>query len=167
MADVILGRAGSTVLVDLDICVKTGQVTNQRVTLRGQTTPAWVTILLLFTIIGFLLASGMTSRRYRVTVPFIHAIHDRWRTNRRLARAVGIAGAGALIAAATFGSSYSGLWLGVGIAFISVALVAGTANSVINNVGVRLTRDDDLLLTGAHPAFVQAVREATVEPLAR
>lgn len=51
-------------LVDLDVCVKTGRVTHDRVTLRGHTTPAWVTLLLLFTIIGFFIAGMMTSRRY-------------------------------------------------------------------------------------------------------
>lgn len=158
MADVILGRAGSTVLIDLDICVKTGQVTSQRVTLRGQTTPAWVTILLLFTIIGYLLAGAM---------PFTHALHDQWRKNRRLAWAVGLAGIGALIAAATIGNRYSGLWVGTGVAFMAGGLVIGTANAIRNNVGIHMTRDDELVLTRAHPAFVQAVRAAAVEPLAR
>jgi hypothetical protein len=167
MADVILGPAGSNVLVDLDICVKTGQSTNERVTLRGQTTPAWITVLLLFTIIGFLFASAMTSRRYRVTLPFSHVVHDRWRNNRRLLWIVGLAGAGALIAATTFGSSYAGLWVGVGTAFIAGAVIMGTANAMRNNVGVHLTRDNELVLTRAHPAFTEAVRAAQIGPLSR
>jgi hypothetical protein len=166
MADVILGRAGSAVLVDLDTCVKTGQVTSQRVTLRGHTTPAWITVLLLFTVIGFLLAGAMTSRRYRVTLPFAHAVHDRWRKNRRWAWAVGLTGAAALVTATTR-HGHADVWVGIGLAFIAGSIVIGIANAIRNNVGIHMTRDDDLVLTRAHPAFVQAVRAASVEPLAR
>lgn len=154
MLDVILGRAGSSVLVDLNVCVKTGVATNQRVTLSGQTTPAWVTVLLLFTVIGYLFAGAMTSRRYRVTVPFTHAIHDRWRKNRRLAWAVGLAGAGALLLAATIGDNYADLWVGAGLAFLAGSVAIGTNNALTNNVGIHMTRDNELVLTRAHPGFV-------------
>ena len=167
MADVVLGRAGSTVLVDLDVCVKTGRVTNQRVTLRGQTTPAWVSFLLLFTIIGFLFVNAMTSRRYRVTLPFSHVVHDRWRMNRRLAWLLGLAGLSAWVAAATFGIDYAGLWVGVGIVFVSGAVIFGVTNALANNVGIHMTRDDELVLSRAHPAFVEAVRAGSIEPLVR
>lgn len=49
--------------------------------------------------------------------------------------------------------------------FISVAVIGGTVNAAANNVGVRLTRDQELVLTRAHPVFVQAVREAIAEPI--
>lgn len=167
MADVILGPAGSVVLVDLDICVKTGQVTDQRAVIGGRTTPTWVTVLLVFTVIGFLFAQAMTSRRYRVDLPFSHAVHDRWRTTRRLAWIAAVAGAGALIIAGTSGTTHGSLWVGAGVALVAVALVVGTVNTVRNNVGVRVTRDDELVLTRAHPAFVEAARGAVLEPLVR
>jgi hypothetical protein len=167
MPDVILGRAGSTVLVDLDVCVKSGVATRQRVTLRGQTTPAWVSVLLLFTVIGYLFAGAMTSRRYRVTLPFAHAVHDRWRRNRRLGWAFGLAGVGALLVAATIGDDYVGLCVGVGLAFIAGGLAIGTTNALTNNVGIHMTRDNELVLTRAHPAFVRAAHGASVEPLVR
>ncbi|GAA3534648.1 hypothetical protein [Nocardioides daeguensis] len=167
MADVILGRAGSTVLIDLDVCVKTGRVTHDRVTLRGHTTPAWVTLLLLFTIVGFFIAGMMSSRRYRVTLPFSHEVHERWRNNRRLAWLVALIGVCALMATATVGDDDAGLFVGSGFAFMAGGVVLGTINAVKNNVGIRMTRDDDLVLTGAHPTFVQAVNTASREPLTR
>ena len=150
-------------LVDLDVCVKSGVATKQRVTLRGQTTPAWVSFLLLFTVIGYLFAQAMTSRRYRVTLPFAHAIHDRWRRNRRLGWAVGLTGTGALVVATTVGHGYAGLWAGAGLAFIVGGVVIGTTNALVNSVGIHMTRDDELVLTRAHPAFVRAARGASVE----
>jgi hypothetical protein len=167
MADVILGRAGSTVLVDLEMCVKTGATTTQRVTLRGSTTPGWITVLLLFTVVGFLIATAMTSRRYRVTLPFSHAVHDRWRQNRRLAWSTALAGAAALLMAGTGGSDYAGLWVGPGIAFVAGGLAIGTTNALRNNVGIHVNGDNELVVTRAHANFAHAVRAATVEPLTR
>lgn len=164
MADVIIGRAGTAVLVDLDVCVKTGRTTTQRVTLRGHTTPPWVMFVLLFSIIGFLIAGTMASRRYRVTVPFMPDLHARWRANRNLAWVAGIAGSVAIVAASTIGSQYAGVLVGVAVALIGGSAVLGTSNSTINNVGVRMSRDHDLVLTRVHPAFVAAVRTASVEP---
>jgi hypothetical protein len=161
MADVVLGRAGDTVLVDLDICVKTGQVTKQRVTLRGRTTPGWVIVLLFLTIIGFLFVSAMTSRRYRVTLPFSHEIYDRWRNYRRLAWVVGLIGVGTLVAAATSATNEAGPWVVTGLSLTAGALLIGTINAVRNFVGFRVSRDGELLLTGAHPAFVAATRAAS------
>jgi hypothetical protein len=166
VADVILGRAGSTVLVDLDICVKTGRATKQRATLRGSTTPAWVTVLLLFSIVGFLIASSMTSRRYRVTLPFTHAVHDRWSSNRRLGWVVGLAGAGVLVAAATIGDRFAGVLVGIGLVLLAGGAAIVISNSLRNNVGIRMTRRGDLVVTRAHPLFVEAVRAAVTEPLA-
>ncbi len=165
MAEVILGRAENAVLVDLGICVKTGRATNEQVTLSGRTAPAWVTVLLLFSIIGYLIAGSMTSHRYRVTLPFTHAVHDRWRRHRRLAWGVGLAGVGALVSAFTIGANYVGVLVGVGIAWVSAGAVLATANASMNNVGIRMTRGGDLILTRAHPAFVEAARTAVTAPL--
>lgn len=167
MADVLLGRVGADVDVDLDVCAKTGETTDQRVTMRGTTTPGWVLVLLLFTVIGFLLAQVMTSRRYSVTLPFVHRVHDRWKRTWLLAWAVGVVGVGAVIAAATDSGGEAGLWGGVGIALIAAALVGGTINSSVNGLGVRATRSDDLVLTRAHPAFARAVAAASVESAQR
>jgi hypothetical protein len=40
-------------------------------------------------------------------------------------------------------------------------------NALMNNVGIHMTRDNELVLTRAHPAFVRALRGASVESLAR
>jgi hypothetical protein len=166
MADVILGPAGAFVLVDLGICAKTGEVTNERAVLGGRTRPAWVTVLLVFSVIGFLFADAVTSRRYRVDLPFSHAAHGRWRDRRRLAWAVGLVGAGSLVLAAS-GTAGGGVPAVAGAAAIAGALVLGVVNAVRNSMGVRLTRGDQLLLTRAHPAFARAAEVALIEPLDR
>lgn len=165
MPDVTLGPAGSAIVVDLDVCVKSGVATAHRVTVRGQATPAWVTVLLLFTVVGYLFAGAMTSRGYRVTLPFSHSVHDRWRNNRRIARGAGAVGTAAVVAAAFVGDGMTGLVLGVGLAFVAGGFVLGVANALRNNVGFYLTRDGELVLTRAHRAFARAVRGASVERL--
>lgn len=165
MAEVNLGRTGSAALVGVDVCVKTGRPTAHRVTLRGHTMPAWVTFLMFFSVIGFLIAGGMTSRRYRVTLPFAHAAHDRWRSNRRWAWLVGLAGVAALVSAATIGHGHAGLLVGTGIALVAGSAVIGTSNAMTNNVGVRTTQDGELVVTRAHPAFAEAVRAGAQELL--
>ncbi len=163
VADVVLRRAGSTVLVDLDACAKTGRTTGQRVTLRGSTTPGWVIVLLLFTVVGFSLAQAMTSRRYSVTLPFVHEAYNRWKRNAFLAWVVGLGGPRAVWIAAAHHGDKAGIWGGVGIALLAAALVGGSVNSAVNGVGVRTTRDDDLVLTQAHPDFAHAIAAASVD----
>ncbi|MBC7631372.1 hypothetical protein [Aeromicrobium sp.] len=167
MADVVLGRAGDTVLVDLDVCAKTGHTTSQRVTLRGSTTPGWVIVLLAFTVVGFLLVCAMTSRRSRVTLPLDHGVYARWKRNGIVAWSVALGGVGALVAAATDYRGETEVWGGVGIGMVVAALVGGTVNSTVNGLGFGMTRHDDLVLTRAHPAFAQAVAQAAVEPALR
>lgn len=166
MAEVVLGRAGSNILVDLDVCAKTGRVTGERVTIRGNTTPGWVLVLLLFTVIGFFLAYAMTSRRYLLTLPFAHDAFARWKRNALLAWVVGLAGVASVIAGAADVAGESAVWGSIGIAAVVAALVGGTVNTRVNGLTVRRTRDEDLVLTGAHAAFARAVAEASVESVA-
>jgi len=165
MAETVLGRAGTTVVVDLDVCVKTGLHTRQRVTMRGHTTPTWVTVLLLVSVIGYLIAGIMASRRYRVTLPFTRALHDRWLANRRWAWLLGLAGGGAALGAATVGGRYAGVLLGLAIALASGGAIIGTINAMKNNVGFRMSRHHDLIVTRVHPEFARAVASAASEPL--
>lgn len=165
MAQAVLGRAGSMVVVDLDVCAKTGLATKQRVILRGHTTPTWVTALLLVSVVGYLFAGIMASRRYRVTLPFTHALHDRWLANRRRAWLLAGAGVAASLGAVTVGERYAGLLLGLAIAFAAAGAVVGTTNALRNNVGFRMSRDHDLIVTRVHPAFARAVAAADVQPL--
>lgn len=163
MTDVVLGQAGSTVVVDLDVCAKSGRTTDELMTLRGRTTPAWVTVLLLFTVVGFLLAGAMTSRSSSVTLPYVHDVYRRWKRNKGLAWVVGLGGIAALVVAATSSGDAVGLWGIAGVTLVVAALVGGTVNAMVNGVGLRMTRDGDLVLVRAHPAFAQAVAEARVE----
>ena len=168
MSEVALGRAGSAVLVDLDVSAKTGRTTNQRVTLRGSTTPGWVVVLLAFTIVGFLLASAMTPRRYDVTLPLEREVYTRWKRNKVVAWVLGLCGAGALISTANALAAGAGSWVAVGgIALVVTALVGGGVNARVNGLRLRMTRDDELILMHAHPAFGRAVSAAGVEDARR
>lgn len=164
MADVTLRRSGGIVDVGVEVRVKTGRATRQRVTMRGHTMPAWVNVLMVFSFISFLIAGSNTSRRYRVTLPFSRAAYGRWRMNRRCAWFAAVAGVGALVAALTIGQAYAGLLIGAAVALLLGAASLGAVNAALNTVGIRLTRDGDLVLTGVHPAFVEALRSAESRP---
>ncbi|WP_148615222.1 hypothetical protein [Nocardioides rubriscoriae] len=60
-----------------------------------------------------------------------------------------------------------GLWAGAGVVLIVGAFVGAEVNGAVNGLGFRTTRDGDLVLTRAHPAFAQAVAAASVEPVPR
>ena len=157
MARVVVGIAGDEYLiVDSDICVKSGRRTSDRVTLRGGTTPGWVNVLLLFSILGWLFASGMSTRRYRMEVPFSHAIHARWRRWSRVAWLVGVGGLVVTIFAAAEGVQVEWMLLCVAV----TALGMGLGNAFVNNVGVRENRDNELVLTRVHPTAAAALTRA-------
>ena len=46
-------------------------------------------------------------------------------------------------------------------------MLIGTVNAYCNHVGVRVSRDRELVVTRVHPLFAEAVRSALVEPLPR
>jgi hypothetical protein len=156
MGSVVVGRAGADLVAASDLCVKSGRRTPDRVTVRGSTTPSWVNMLLIFTIVGWLFATGMSARRYRVAVPFSHEIHDRWRRLNRASWLVGVGGAGGTIWATSAGALHAWMLLGVSV----VGLAIGLVNWAFNNVGVRINRDDELVLTRVHPTAVAAIRGA-------
>jgi hypothetical protein len=122
MANVVLGRSGSHVVVASEICVKSGIRTTERVIIRGSTIPGWVNVLLFFTVIGWLIASRMTSRRYRIDLPFTHAIHGRWRRIRRIAWLLGLVGVGGTIWAAQADVEHAGMLLGLSIGGLTLGL---------------------------------------------
>jgi hypothetical protein len=167
MSKVKIGRAGSTVVVDLDVCVKTGLPTRGTVTLRGSTTPPWVGFLLLVTVIGYLFANVVASKKFQVTLPYTHVVYDRWQKGRQLAYVLGLAGVAGLVLAVVTSSRSVGLWAAMPVVVIAAALVIGIVNGRRNGVGIAATRHDDLILTRVHPAFAAAVRESMVEPLIR
>lgn len=165
MAEVVLGPAGSRVDVDLGVCAKSGRPTAYRVEFRGSTTPGWVTLLLLVSVVGYLFASWMSARRYRVTLPFTHELHDRWQRGRRAAWAVAAVGVLVVVAAAVVGgrAAVPGVVLGIGL--MTVATLGGVVNAVRHGIGFRMTRDQQLVVTGVHPAFAREVATATVAPV--
>lgn len=165
MAEVVLGPAGSRVDVDLGTCAKSGRPTAYRVEFRGSTTPGWVGLLLLVSVVGFLFASSMTSRRYRVTLPFTHELHERWRRGRRMAWAFAAVGVVVIVAAAAIGGDAAVPGVAVGVGLMTVAMVGGVVNAVRHGIGFRMTRDQELVVTGVHPAFAREVAAASVAPL--
>jgi MFS family permease len=165
MADVVLGPVGSRVDVDLGTCAKSGRPTAYRVEFRGSTAPGWVTVLLLVSIVGYLFADAMTSRRYRVTLPFSRELHDRWQRGRRVAWLVAAVGVAFVVATLVVGGGTGFALLLVGVGLMAVAMLGGVVNAVRHGIGFRLTRDQELVVTGAHPAFAREVEAATVAPL--
>ncbi len=136
--------------------------------MRGSTIPSWVNLLLLVSIVGYLFVGGMTSRRYRVTLPFVHARYAHWVRNKMLVLLAGAIGIGAVIAAAVVeDEGLVGVLLGFGLAVSLAAVVLGTINSWRNHVGFYVSREGDLVLTRAHPAFAEAIQGALTEPIAR
>jgi hypothetical protein len=153
MARVVLGRIGSEVVVASDRCVKSGVPTSQRIVVRGRTTPGWVHVLLVFTIIGWLFASGMASRRYRVEVPFRHELYDRWRRINRAAWLLGLLGAGLTLWATVAGGDRAGMFLAIAVG----GLALGLGNALLHNVGVRQQDASELVLTRVHPDAAAAI----------
>ncbi|WP_418063470.1 hypothetical protein [Pimelobacter simplex] len=153
MAAVVIGRVGTDVVVPGEVCVKTGVRTREFVVLRGSTTPPWVHVLLIVTIVGWLWASAMAARRYRVEVPFVHRHWDRWRSIRRAALLLGLVGVILACWASVAGVPHSAAFLGLTVG----AVVLGVGNSLVNTVGVT-QRGDLLLLTRVDPDAVVAIR---------
>jgi hypothetical protein len=153
MASVVLGRVGSDVVVPTDLCVKSGIATDQRVILRGSTTPGWVHVLLLFTIIGWLFASSMASHRFRAEVPFLHHRHELYRRGYLIASGLSVFGVVASVLAAVVGWSYPASYL----LFTVAGLVFGGLNSWLTMVGFH-EREGFLLMTRVHPAAAAAIR---------
>lgn len=161
MPELILGRA-ERIVVDSPLCAKTGRPTTQRVILRGSAMPTWVNFLFIFSFVGMLLAGAATSRRYVIDVPFAHEAHDKWRRGRRLAWAIGLVGAAAIVLAASRDDAAFVTLAGVALAV--VGLVVGVVNSTEGNVGVGLTRDNELVLTRVHREFVASFRIGETKP---
>lgn len=153
MAAVVIGRVGAEIAVPGDVCVKTGIRTREYVVLRGSTTPPWVNVLIIVTIVGWLWASAMAARRYRVEVPFLHRHWDRWQRIRRIACVVGLLGVILACWASVAGVPHSAAFLGVTAGGVAL----GVGNSLVNTVGVT-QRGDLLLLTRVHPDAVAAIR---------
>ncbi|NHA01566.1 hypothetical protein G5V59_22010 [Nocardioides sp. W3-2-3] len=102
------------------------------------------------------MATTGSSRRYRIDVPLLHEVHDRWRRRNRLAWLVGGGGFVLAVVSVVSGKELAGLFLGMAAA----GLALGVANALIDNVGVRQTRSGELVLTRAHQAAVDAIAHA-------
>jgi hypothetical protein len=160
VAIVAIGRVGEQIVVPTAVCVKSGVATTDRVIIRGSTTPAWVSALLLFTVIGWLFASGMAARSYRVDVPFRHDIHDRWQRFYRIAWGFGVVGAAGTVGAIIAGMDHALMPLVLSVA----GLVTGLVNGLTNNVGVRQIDVDRLAMTRVNDAAAAAITRARATP---
>lgn len=118
----------------------------------GSTTPGWVILLLLLTVIGWLIALTMTSRRYEIDIPFRHDLHERWRRLNRRVWLLGISGVAIALGSGLAGFDRAPLFL----ALSAVALVLWLVNHWANAPGVVLSRDQ-LLLTRVHPALAASL----------
>jgi hypothetical protein len=151
----VIGRVGSEVVVPGGVCVRTGVPTRQFVIIRGSTVPRWVHVLLPLTFLGWIFASGMASRRYRVEVPFVHRQWDRWNRLRLAAWAIALSGVIMTCGAALADVPHAGSFL----CLTAGGVVLGVGNGLANTVGF-VQRGDLLLMTRVHPDAVAAIRAA-------
>jgi hypothetical protein len=157
MARVVLGPVGAELTIPSDLCVKSGIRTDDRVILRGSTTPGWVNVLLLFTIVGWIFASGMASRRFRVVTPFVHQRHEQYRRGFLSSAVMATFGLGGVIWSVSTGSDHAGAFL----LLVLGGIVLGAINSWITMVGFHQDADGLLVMTRVHPVAAAAIREAT------
>jgi hypothetical protein len=155
VSSVVVGRPGKQLVARSDICVKSGVPTVDRVVLRGSTTPGWVVVLLFLTVIGWVIALVMTSRRYEVDVPFRHDLYVRWLRTHVLSWLIGLGGVAGAVTAGQLG--FGEAWILLGVTLVGILL--GIGNSWATTAGV-VQRGDDLVLTRVHPAFVRSLARA-------
>lgn len=155
MASVVIGRTGDDVVVPGGVCVKSGQPTRQFVIMRGSTTPAWVHVLLVFTIIGWIFASSMASTRFRAEVPFLHRRYELYRRGFLVAFGLAVFGVVAAILGAVLGADHAEAWLLVTL----TGVLFGVGNGLLTTVGFH-ERDGLIVMTRVHPAAVAAIRAA-------
>lgn len=121
--------------------------------------PAWVHALVVLTFLGWVFAQAMSSRRYRVEVPFQHRAWDRWNRIRRLARVLGVGGVVVSFWASASGAPHGAAFL----ALTAGALVLGIGNGLVHTVGFR-QQDDLLVTTRVHPDAIAAIMAAVKVP---
>lgn len=136
-------------------CVKTGQPTDQHVTISGSTIPPWVHVLLVFTFFGWILAMVLSSRRYRVVVPMRSEVHRRWRRWRAVSAGLVVLGLAATTL--TYVQDRASL---VPLLASVISVLLGTANAMIYTIGVRRGASETIELTRVHPSAVRAILDA-------
>jgi hypothetical protein len=135
------------------ICVKTGQPTDETLTIRGAAAPSWTYVLILFGFLPWLIVRAFASRRYEVTVPLTREVWQRYREWKR-AGWIGV-GAGILLGLVAVALGRDRAFLLLGITVLGALLLFW--NEWVNSIGVGLSRDGGLYLTRVHPAFRDAM----------
>ena len=153
MSRVVLPRTSGG-RVDLpSICGKTGVPTSNIVRIRGSAAPGWTTSLIIFSWIGWLIATTATSWSYEVLLPYSAPAFRRWGMFRQLFFGVAL-----LALFALFTAAISNSWgLLPAVAVLGIAAACGLINEYVNACGVRVNGNGDMVLTRVHPAFRDAV----------
>jgi hypothetical protein len=153
MARVVLRRTSSGTAPLPSVCVKTGVPTANVVRIRGRSTPGWTASLILFSWIGWLIATSATSRNYEVLLPYSASVFKRWGRQRQLAIGLGL-----LALFITVIAAVDNTWFLIpALATVATAVVCGVANELANACGMHVNRNGDLVLSRVHPAFKAAV----------
>jgi hypothetical protein len=139
------------------VCVKTGLPTDDVVTVRGNASPQWTGVMVVFGFLAWLASMLLSGRRYSLEVPLQEHV---LRRHRDLGRAGVVAAvAGFLLGlVAAYGGGDAAIWF-LGIA--AAGLVICVVNEWVNSFGVRLAPDGSLVLTRVHPRFRDAVLDRT------
>ena len=137
------------------VCVKTGEPTDDMLRLRGSAAPEWTTVMILFGLFAWIVAQTMSSRRYNLVLPFDSAVLRRYRKWGRVAWSCVGLGLVLTVVAALMGRDDAFVMMAVSV----LGVIVWLANEWANSVGVRLSREGNLVLTRVHPRFRAAVLE--------
>lgn len=139
------------------VCALTGQPAEGTVPVRLAWLPRWTWILLLFGVLPFLVASYFAMRYVEGALPVVQAAVSTYHRRRRAARALAVTGV-VLLAGSVALEVVPLAWVG-GVCL--VGSLAALAAALRGFVRARSDHGDArVLLSGVHPAFVEAVRDS-------
>ena len=144
------------------VCVKTGRIATDWQRVRFQSTPRWIYILILFSVVPFIIAWFMTRQVAVGAVPVAADISDRARRLRR--QTLVVWGAAIVLLFLSTVLPVDALRTGaVALAFVCLLAVVGLQLAVAPGVSVGgdVRRGGDgtvVVLRRVHPGFVAAVR---------
>ncbi|MCU1353403.1 MAG: hypothetical protein JWM05_2612 [Acidimicrobiales bacterium] len=140
-----------------EVCVKTGAPAELSVRVTVTSTAPWTRLVLLFSVIGYLVARSKSQRSAAISLPVTQAAWRRLRRLRWVAATIGLAGAVACVASL---ATANRVLLVASLVALAVGLVAWVVGERIGWVGLHYRPEDgEVIVTRVHPRFVQAAMD--------